>query len=160
MLKTFLLVLLMLLGIGPPAWAALGGQALAQQAGPETSQTPRSYRIASVPSTRPATSFSENIITTSTGTVMREYVNGDGVVFAVHWQGPVLPDLSALFGDYFQDFKARAELHRASRKRGAPIAIASDDLVMLSRGRMGRFSGHAYVPALIPAGVNIHDLLP
>lgn len=160
MLKTFLLVLLMLLSVVPPGWAALGGQALAQPGGPETSQTPRSYRIASMPITTPATSFIENIITANSGTVMREYVNRDGVVFAVRWHGPVLPDLSALLGDYFQDFKARVELHRASRKRGAPIAITSDDLVMLSRGRMGQFSGHAYVPALIPAGVNIHDLLP
>jgi hypothetical protein len=31
---------------------------------------------------------------------------------------------------------------------------------MVSRGRMGRFQGHAYIPSLVPSGVNIQALLP
>src|SRR5450830_2154157 len=93
------------------------------------------------------------------GTSVREYATPAGIVFAVSWQGPVLPDLSALLGNYFSTFKLETERVRAAGRRGGPVSIDHADLVVQSSGRMRNFFGHAYAPALIPAGVNIKDVL-
>lgn len=93
------------------------------------------------------------------GTSVREYATPAGLVFAVAWHGPVLPDLSALLGDYFSMFKAETDQARMLGKRGSPVNIERDKLVVRSNGRMRNFFGSAYAPALIPAGVNINDVL-
>ena len=38
--------------------------------------------------------------------------------------------------------------------------MARDGLVLRSNGRMRQFFGYAYAPALVPAGLNIQDVLP
>lgn len=93
------------------------------------------------------------------GTRVQEFVTPTGLVFAVNWRGPVLPDLRALLGDYLSIFQRHTEAARQGGLRGGPVNLAQEGLVLRSSGRMGQFSGHAYVPALVPAGVNIHDLL-
>jgi hypothetical protein len=93
------------------------------------------------------------------GTSVREFATPAGVVFAVAWRGPVLPDLGALLGDYFKTFKAETEQARALGKRGSPVTIQRSDLVVSSGGRMRNFFGYAYAPALIPTGFNIKDVL-
>ena len=93
------------------------------------------------------------------GTRVREYATPSGLVFAVAWRGPVLPDLSALLGDYFISFKAETDQARLIGKRGSPVNLERGDLVVSSSGRMRNFFGHAYAPALIPTGVNIKDVL-
>jgi hypothetical protein len=93
------------------------------------------------------------------GTIVRELATPAGVVFAAIWRGPVLPDLGLLLGDYFETFKTETDQARATGKRGSPVNIQRSDLVFSSSGRMRRFFGYAFVPALIPTGVNINDLL-
>ena len=94
------------------------------------------------------------------GIVITEYTRRDGVVFAVTWRGPVLPDFSVLLGTYFQTFKQAAEQIRLIGRRGGPVNITSDGLVVHSGGRMRHFVGHAYAAALVPAGMVIQDVLP
>ena len=94
------------------------------------------------------------------GTTVSEYANSSGVVFAVAWQGRSMPDLSALLGSYFSGFKAQADATRNTRNIGTPVNISTDSVVVHSGGRMRNFSGNAYVPALIPSGVTISDVLP
>lgn len=93
------------------------------------------------------------------GTSIREYATPAGLVFAVVWRGPVLPDLTALLGDYFKTFKAATDQARQLGRRGGPVSIESDKLVVRSSGRMRNFFGYAYAPDLIPVGVDIKDLL-
>ena len=93
------------------------------------------------------------------GTLVREYANMAGLVFAVSWRGPVLPNLSELLGGYFSSFMQQVDQARAMGKRGSPVNLESADLVVRSSGRMRSFFGHAYAPALIPAGVTIQDVL-
>jgi hypothetical protein len=93
------------------------------------------------------------------GTKVREFATPVGVVFAVTWRGPVLPDLGALLGDYFKTFKTETDQARAMGKRGSPVNIERSDLVFNSSGRMRNFFGYTYAPALIPTGVNIKDVL-
>jgi hypothetical protein len=93
------------------------------------------------------------------GTVVREYATTEGLVFAVAWRGPVLPDLNALLGDYFKTFKSETDQARLVGRRGSPVNIQSDGLVIVSNGRMRNFFGYAYAPDLVPVGVNIKDVL-
>lgn len=88
--------------------------------------------------------------TLATGTQVREYVSAGGVVFAVAWDGPVLPDLKALLGKHFDTMVAEsARLPKAGRSR---IAINRSEVVINSGGHMRAFEGSAWIPAQFPAG--------
>ena len=93
------------------------------------------------------------------GTVVQEYATPAGLVFAVSWRGPVLPDLSLLLGEFFSGYKMETDQARALGKRGSIVNVANKKLIVRSTGRMRSFAGYAYAPELIPAGVNIHDVL-
>ena len=94
-----------------------------------------------------------------TGTEVREYTTPAGVVFAVAWKGPTLPDLEALLGNYFGTFHQQVQASHATRGIGTPLNFQATDLVVHAHGRMRHFSGYAYVPSLLPSGVNINDVL-
>lgn len=95
-----------------------------------------------------------------TGTVVREFVNAQQQVFAVVWAGPVLPDLAVFFGDHFTAYQQAVQQKRAAGQRGGVVHARKPELVMLSRGRMGNFEGYAYIPTLVPHGIDIKTLLP
>ena len=93
------------------------------------------------------------------GTTVREYVNRDGIVFAVAWRGPVLPDLHALLGEHFNTLQKETARARLAGRRGGPVNVEQGTLVLRSRGRMRNFSGHAYAADLVPSGVKIQDVV-
>src|ERR1035437_3426633 len=95
----------------------------------------------------------------SSGTLVREYTNTSGIVFAVSWQGPTLPDLAALLGGYFPTFQTHTDQVRAAGIRRAPVNMARDGLVLKSLGHARNFYGNAYAPALVPTGVDINHVL-
>lgn len=146
--------LVLALGAGS-ALAALG-QKLSASVSPSGGVQARAF--ASVAVLR-SPLYTSHISQLESGTSVVEYANGDGLVFAISWRGPLLPDLGSLMGEYFAQFKAETEQARALGKRGSPAAVQSSRLVVRSGGRMRDFSGHAYAPGLIPAGVNINDVL-
>lgn len=94
------------------------------------------------------------------GTTLSEYATPAGLVFALSWEGPFMPDLSSLLGNYFGAFKTQADASRATRNIGTPVGIDAGSVVVRSSGRMRSFSGYAYAPGLIPSGVTISDVLP
>ncbi len=92
----------------------------------------------------------------ATGTQVREYVSDSGVVFAVTWDGPILPDLKALLGKYFDTMVAEsARIPRAGR---SPVAINRPEVVINSGGHMRAFEGSAWIPAEFPAGFTADDV--
>lgn len=93
------------------------------------------------------------------GTTVTEYATVDGVVFAVQWRGPVLPELDSLLGAYFATFREKAQQARAAGRRGSPMVVTTDALVVNSTGRMRNFAGWAYAPGLVPSDVVIKDVL-
>jgi hypothetical protein len=93
-------------------------------------------------------------------TVVREYATPAGQVFAVTWQGPVLPDLKTLLGGYFPAFAQETAQAQQSGRQRSRVLMLTPGLVVQSTGRMGRFLGHAYAPDLVPAGVDVQALLP
>lgn len=94
---------------------------------------------------------------TSSTTEVNEYAGPDGTVFAVSWRGPKRPDLAALLGLYYQEYAA-AEPGRTVG-RGARAAVIRTPRVVVSRGgQMRDLHGLAYVPALVPANVDVGGL--
>ncbi len=102
--------------------------------------------------------YSIHEMTGSTGTVVREYVSPAGRVFGVTWQGPFIPDMQQLLGSYFQQYVQAAKEQRDSRVGRAPLNIQEPGLVVQTAGHMRSYSGRAYDPGLLPAGVSADDV--
>ena len=94
-----------------------------------------------------------------TGTVIKEYVRPDGLVFAVSWRGPVAPDLALLLGAYFSVFQIARHETLAGEQRGSPLSLAKDGLVVQAGGRSPHLFGYAYVTHLVPTGVRIKEVV-
>ncbi len=94
--------------------------------------------------------YSVQEITAASGTIVREYISPAGVVFAVSWQGPVVPDLRQLLGRYFAQARSAAAVappHGHSR-----LEVRQPGLVVSTGGHLRDFFGIAYVPDLLPRG--------
>lgn len=96
------------------------------------------------------TGYTVHLITLPSGTVVREYVAPDGIVFGVAWEGPTLPDLRTMLGTAFDQY-----LSANATRRATPLAVSKSDLVIFSSGHLRAFAGHAYLPLAVPAGVDI-----
>lgn len=105
--------------------------------------------------------YSVEEITAASGTVVREYVSPAGVVFAIGWYGPAMPNLQQTFAGYFTQFQAAVQARRAQqpRLRGHNhLEIHTPSLVVHAFGHMRQYFGVAYVPALMPANLSVSDL--
>jgi len=89
------------------------------------------------------------------GTIVREYATLSGTVFAVAWSGPTIPNLQQTLGSYYATFVSGA---KASRTGHHHLEIRQDNFVMQSSGHMRAFTGRAYVPQALPAGVSLDEL--
>lgn len=89
------------------------------------------------------------------GTTIREYVSADGLIFAVAWNGPFMPDLHQLLGQYFDQFNSGVAASRTGR---GPVQLEQGNLVVQSGGHMRAFTGRAYLPQAVPSGVSIDDI--
>ena len=93
---------------------------------------------------------------TPNGTIVREFANTDGIVFAVTWRGPFPPDLRQTLGAYFQKYQSAP---RVGPHGHTHDVVQEPDLVVHSGGHLRAFLGNAYVPQLVPQGVSIDQLL-
>ncbi|HEY5581431.1 MAG TPA: DUF2844 domain-containing protein [Rhodoferax sp.] len=159
LLNQLRLLLGLLLAISAGAATATLGQSPSVAGAAAASSAVPAAKIQAVTPVAPSSLYTLHEVQLENGTSVREYATPAGIVFAVSWQGPVLPDLSDLLGTYFNTFKLEAERVRLTGRRGGPVSIQQSGLVIQSSGRMRNFFGHAYAPALIPAGVNIKDVL-
>ena len=92
------------------------------------------------------------------GSGITQYVNPAGQVFAVSWHTRLKPDLTALLGAHYPGVDAAggaAEGIAAARRQRS---VRRANLVLHQGGRAGAFSGLAYVPALVPQGVDADAL--
>jgi hypothetical protein len=125
------------------AWAALGDTEISVQA--DTARLKASLRVV------PATAYAVHELQLAEGTTVREFVASTGVVFAVSWQGPFKPDLRQLLGTYADTYDNAPRSAGSSRSH---LAIDTADLVVRAGGHMRAFAGVAWIPKLVPAGVN------
>lgn len=104
------------------------------------------------------TSYTDHTITQSSGTVIHEYTNSAGTVFAVTWSGPIKPDLQQLLGSYFSSFVAARSDRSSNQVSLSQLHSSQSSLVIHSSGHVGAFTGLVYVPSLVPSGVTVEDL--
>ncbi len=137
----------------PFASAALGGNVTSVEADQQQMKAKRAVQTNA--------QYSVHEITTPYGTVVREYVSSAGTVFGVAWRGPFLPNFQQILGDYYGKFAQAAQTARDTqprRSRNVPLTVGQPDLVMFSGGHMRAYAGHAYVPGMIPQGVESQEI--
>jgi hypothetical protein len=92
------------------------------------------------------------------GTRIHEYATGDGLIFAYTWDGPTIPDLSRLLGQYAASYRAKAAELAATRSSLHASRIVQPDLIVDSGGQMRSYVGRAWLPAAMPPGISPADL--
>ena len=127
-----------------PVWAALGGDLASVQREQQAWGASSSQSVL-----RGASVYS---LVLGNGVTVREYLDASGTVFAVGWEGPVLPDFERLLGPHFASYQAALQTAR----RG--VSIRSAGLVLESGGMMRAFTGRAYLPAQLPSGITAQDI--
>lgn len=149
----------------PPASATLGGAPMATPSGATSVTTPApTAHVASSamvsPSSGTAVSARYAVRATqlASGTSVREYIGADGTVFGIAWNGPQIPDLPALLGNYFPQYASGVQALRTARRGRGPVALEQSDLVVHSGGHMGSFFGQAWLPSALPAGMTGADI--
>ncbi len=126
------------------AWAALGSDLGSVQA----DQQAWGASVTQV-TVAGSTVFSQSL---ANGVTVRQYVNAYSLVFAVGWEGPVQPDFERLLGSYFQTYTV------AQRQQRRGVNVQTSTLVMESGGMMRSFSGRAFLPSALPAGLSAQDI--
>ena len=81
------------------------------------------------------------------GTVVREYLSRQDLVFALVWQGPAWPDYALMLGRFYDRFAT------LSKQRRAGQVPTDTGLVVETGGLMGALRGRIYLPAQLPEGV-------
>jgi hypothetical protein len=132
----------------PYAHAALGGS--------QTSVEQDRAHLAARALTTTNSAYSLQILSQTNGDVVREFMNPDGVIFAVTWQGPARPDLQQLLGDRFATLQADNAVR--TRRARAPMTVNRSDFVVHAAGHSGAFWGMAYLPQALPSGFDLSDL--
>lgn len=132
-------------GLSFPCLATLGGDL-------STVEQDRTHLKASL-SVSPSTGYSVHELKAATGTAVREYATADGRVFGVAWEGPWRPDLRQLLGDYFPDYQRAARNKRQRSGLNGPLMSSTSRLVIEMSGRPRAFYGRAYLPDLVPSGI-------
>jgi hypothetical protein len=136
---------------------ALGACGTAQAAlgGPYTSiATDQAQLRASIKMTAHS-AYEVHELTLPSGTTVREYVAASGIVFAVAWTGPSLPDLQQTLGMYFADYTSAAQSRRGGRNH---LSLKRSDLRIEAGGHMRAFFGRAVLVQAVPAGVSSNEL--
>ena len=121
---------------------------------PEATVTSDAQQLGGVMKSTQRTSYRVHQILLPSGTELREYAGSDGLVFAVGWKGPALPDLRQALGRYFDVYVGA---QKAKRGRGH-VEFQQEGLVVQSRGHMRAFSGRAYLSQSLPAGISLDEL--
>ncbi|MBC8736838.1 hypothetical protein OKW30_003875 [Paraburkholderia sp. Clong3] len=142
----------------PPSDASVSSRVVQPASGTSQSVMRSESSAASSTSSIPA-SYTVRETTFGNGTVVREYLSTSGAVFGISWHGPQMPDLSDLLGSYFPQYVAGVKAARAARGNArGPVAVDESGLVVRSGGHMGAFSGVAWLPSALPAGVSGSDI--
>jgi hypothetical protein len=133
-----------------PAWASLGGDTASVEADRVHLQGTRTITTAA--------SYTVHEIQGASGTVVREYLSPEGKVFAIGWNGPWMPDLRQLLGNYFEQYVQAAKAQNAARPGRRPLMIEQPGLVVEVSGHPRAFAGRSYVPEMLPPGVRAEEI--
>ncbi len=136
-----------------PACAGLGGDASSVAADAAATSGKMSQLGAVTQPPQQSTAISAQSFVTGNGVTVREYSAQSGPIFGVAWQGRRPPDLSVLLGSYYPEYQAAVSAHKGPLGLHHAVIEGPNSIVYLS-GHMGSLSGRAYVPSLVPSGVD------
>jgi hypothetical protein len=143
-----MLVPSVLLALAFPAWASLGGNVTSVQ-------NDQAHMKGTLRSTA-TQQYVKHEIQIPSGQLVREFVSPDGTVFGVAWEGPSQPDLQQVLGSYFDPVKQAVA---AQQRHGhGPISVETSGFVFQQGGHARSFHGRAYVPSMVPQGVDVTEI--
>lgn len=96
-------------------------------------------------------------LTDAGNTTINEYATSTGKIVGYAWEGPTMPDLHALLGQYADSYRAGAATPGADGNLHGS-RIAQPDVIVESGGPMRGYVGRAWLPAALPPGVTADDL--
>lgn len=99
-----------------------------------------------------ASAYSVHSLTSPAGVRIRQYADASGFVFAVAWDGPVLPNLELLLGTTFSAYA------QGQRQRSRGVRIQTPALFLESAGMMRAFFGKGVLTERLPANVSVQDI--
>jgi hypothetical protein len=143
-------IALLMLTLPLPALAALGGDVASVQED--------QAKMKGTLKTTEAEAYTVHEISASANTVVKEYVSPAGKVFAITWHGQFIPNMQQLLGTYFDQYAQAAKAQRESHPGHRPLNIQQPGLVFQNGGHMRSYVGRAYVPDMVPQGVNVDAL--
>ena len=151
-LRVALSIAFAILVLGEPhsAVASLGGTAT-------TVEADRARMQASLHMTKKQL-YAVHELRAQNGVVVREFVSPTGLVFGVAWQGPSRPDLQQLLGAYFEHFTQAAKAQKEQHTGRRMLLVQEPGLVVESGGHARAFYGRAYVPQMLPVGVQPEEI--
>ena len=141
---------LLFLVFAMPGYAALGGSVSSV----ESDQA--HMKAASVQVSR-GTNYNVHEMKAAGGTAVREFVSPGGQVFGVAWSGPFRPDLKQVLGNYYDQFLAAASKNKRA-SHNAPLNIQEPGLVVQMSGHQRYSVGRAWVPNMLPQGVQTAEI--
>jgi hypothetical protein len=100
----------------------------------------------------PSAGYDVKSFVTPSGVTVREYVGSSGTVFGIGWEGHRPPNLTMLLGSYYLEYASASAATSHNNLRHSKIV--STHAVVVMAGHMGRLTGHAYVPSLVPSGLD------
>jgi hypothetical protein len=102
--------------------------------------------------------YSVHTLTLPSGTVVKEFVSLQGLVFAVTWNGPFMPKLRKLLGRHGVDYENAAALNVQKSSPRGPFSSRSSELVIETGGHLRAYVGRAYLPQMLPNGLSEEDI--
>lgn len=94
----------------------------------------------------------------ASGATIEQYLaTGSNQVFAITWSGPHQPNLQTLLSSYFGVYSNALANQKQHSLHVAHVDTGS--LVVDMTGHPGNFRGAAWAPALVPAGVDVSQLV-
>lgn len=135
-----------------------GGSAQATLGAPADSIQSDQIRFKGVRRESVSLGMRSHVISLSDGSSIKQFVNAQGVVFAVSWSTRLKPDLAALLGPHFASYAAASGAPTGIADSKRQRSVRAPNLVVHQAGRMNAFGGLAYVPSLVPEGVDADSL--
>jgi hypothetical protein len=140
---TFFVPLVVVLLTSLPISASLGGDVASVR-------SDQAYMKGSLRIAHSEPSYQVHEIQSPSGAKVREYVSGQGRVFAIAWEGPGFPDMQQLLGNYFDQYSRAVQNNRSRR---APISVHEPGLTVEVSGHPRAFKGRVYIPEMLPHGM-------
>jgi Protein of unknown function (DUF2844) len=90
---------------------------------------------------------------------VHEYVDKNGHVFAVTWDGRITPNLSVIFGKHYAEYRRElAQVHREKGRRNFQ-SLSTSKLKIVQTGHLGHWMGSAILTGQLPKDTTTEQIL-